>query len=169
MMETPEYKKSRIRRNIIYGITIVAVSYFVIEWIDSPGVTQNPKPLPPQIEEASKPPPLTQNSSPPVQPKVNKIPFEVVRTWASGKVIVISSKHVNQEDMQALGQQLVGETYVDIFDNKRAATVLRQASQLSSADEDFRDQHNVGFFKGRQLVFYLPGIPYPNNERIINY
>jgi hypothetical protein len=105
-------------------------------------------------------------------PPVPEIPFEVVRTWSQGRVILISPDDVNDNRMKKLGTQLrskYGSTFVDIFNNKRAATELRQATRLSSKDEDFLNDHHVGWLRGNELVYYLPNIAYPANERTVRF
>lgn len=83
------------------------------------------------------------------------IPYEIVREWqvpngGYGKIIVISPKYRNEQDLRLLSFNLRYDTrndrnaFIDVFDNKKAADLSKNIANLSEKEGALFDQHKIG-------------------------
>lgn len=88
------------------------------------------------------------------QPEI-LIPYEIIREWTVpnggyGKVVVVSPKYRNEQDLRALGLNLFYDTrndrnsFIDVFDDKKAADLSRKVANLSEKEGAFFDNHKIG-------------------------
>ncbi len=93
--------------------------------------------------------------TPNIEQPEKSIPYEIVREWqvpngGYRKIIVISSKYRNEQDLRLLGLNLLYDTrydrnaFIDVFDNKKAAELSSNIANLSEKEGALFDQHKIG-------------------------
>jgi hypothetical protein len=95
--------------------------------------------------------------TPAVSQPQSRIAYDVVRQWTIpnggfGRVVVISKANAKESGLRALGETLKYDTasdrntFVFIFDDRRAAAMYERALNLNKKDGRFYDRHFVAMY-----------------------